>query len=43
VHDRDRALATGFDRHVVRPVMAADILAVLDDAAGRRAVTSQGD
>jgi PAS domain S-box-containing protein len=42
-HDRDRALAAGFDRHFVKPVMAADILAVLDDAIARRAPTSPGD
>jgi PAS domain S-box-containing protein len=36
-HDRDRALAAGFDRHFVKPVMAADILEVLDDVAVRRA------
>jgi CheY-like chemotaxis protein len=35
--DRDRALAAGFDRHFVKPVMAADILSVLDEVAGRRA------
>ncbi|WP_322400610.1 PAS domain S-box protein [Massilia luteola] len=42
-HDRDRALAAGFDRHFVKPVMAADILAVLADVIGRRAGTSPGD
>jgi DNA-binding response OmpR family regulator len=35
-HDRERALAAGFDRHFVKPVMAADILAVLDDLAARQ-------
>jgi PAS domain S-box-containing protein len=35
--DRDRALAAGFDRHFVKPVMAADILSVLDAAARRGA------
>jgi PAS domain S-box-containing protein len=34
--DRDRALAAGFDRHFVKPVMAADILDVLDGVAARR-------
>ena len=42
-HDRDRALAAGFDRHFVKPVMAADILAVLDGEIARRAGTSTGD
>jgi signal transduction histidine kinase/CheY-like chemotaxis protein len=37
VHDRERALAAGFDRHFVKPVMAADILDVLDGVAARRA------
>jgi CheY-like chemotaxis protein/anti-sigma regulatory factor (Ser/Thr protein kinase) len=35
--DRERALAAGFDRHFVKPVMAADILDVLDGVAARRA------
>jgi CheY-like chemotaxis protein len=35
-HDRDRALAAGFDRHFVKPMMAADILAVLDAVIARR-------
>ena len=34
--DRERALAAGFDRHFVKPVMAADILDVLDGVAARR-------
>ena len=34
--DRDLALAAGFDRHFVKPVMAADILDVLDGVAARR-------
>jgi CheY-like chemotaxis protein len=38
-HDRERALAAGFDRHFVKPVMAAEILAVLDDVAQRRAAS----
>jgi hypothetical protein len=29
-------LAAGFDRHFVKPVMAADILAVLDAVIARR-------
>ena len=35
--NRDRALAAGFDRHFVKPVMAADILSVLDEVAARNA------
>jgi len=42
-HDRDLALAAGFDRHFVKPVMAADILAVLDDVIRRRAGASTGE
>jgi PAS domain S-box-containing protein len=42
-HDRDRALAAGFDRHFVKPVMAADILAVLDGVAAHRAQASKGE
>jgi CheY-like chemotaxis protein len=38
-HDRERALAAGFDRHFVKPVMAADILDVLGAVAVRRSVT----
>ena len=30
--DRDRALAAGFDRHVVKPVEVATIRALLDEA-----------
>jgi PAS domain S-box-containing protein len=41
--DRDRALAAGFDRHFVKPVMAADILDVLGDVARRRANNPMGD
>jgi CheY-like chemotaxis protein len=41
--DRDRALAAGFDRHFVKPVMAADILAVLDAEIARRSGKSTGD
>jgi PAS domain S-box-containing protein len=35
--DRDLALAAGFDRHFVKPVMAADILSVLDEVVARGA------
>jgi CheY-like chemotaxis protein len=38
-HDRERALAAGFDRHFVKPVMAADILDVLEGVAARRAAS----
>jgi PAS domain S-box-containing protein len=38
-HDRERALAAGFDRHFVKPVMAADILDVLDGVMARRAAS----
>jgi PAS domain S-box-containing protein len=41
--DRDLALAAGFDRHFVKPVMAADILDVLGDVARRRATHPMGD
>jgi PAS domain S-box-containing protein len=41
--DRDLALAAGFDRHFVKPVMAADILDVLGDVARRRAANPTGD
>jgi signal transduction histidine kinase/CheY-like chemotaxis protein len=41
--DRDRALAAGFDRHFVKPVMAADILAVLDGELARRTGKPKGD
>jgi len=34
--DRVQALAAGFDRHFVKPVMAADVLDVLDGVAARR-------
>jgi CheY-like chemotaxis protein len=42
-HDRDRALAAGFDRHFVKPVMAADILAVLDAEIARGTGKSTGE
>ncbi|WP_296952873.1 PAS domain S-box protein [uncultured Massilia sp.] len=36
--DREKALAAGFDRHFVKPVKAADILAVLQDVAQARSL-----
>jgi PAS domain S-box-containing protein len=41
--DRALALAAGFDRHFVKPVMAADILDVLGDVARRRVTNPTGD
>jgi CheY-like chemotaxis protein len=35
-HDRQKALAAGFDRHFVKPVKAADILAVLEEVARKK-------
>jgi CheY-like chemotaxis protein len=35
-HDREKALAAGFDRHFVKPVKAADILAVLEEVARKK-------
>jgi CheY-like chemotaxis protein/two-component sensor histidine kinase len=34
--DRERAVEAGFDRHVVKPVGADELMAILSDAAARR-------
>jgi CheY-like chemotaxis protein len=34
--DRQRALASGFDHHLVKPINTADLAAVLDSAIARR-------
>ena len=36
--DRDKALAAGFDRHFVKPVKAADILALIEGVAQARKI-----
>jgi CheY-like chemotaxis protein len=36
--DRDRALAAGFQRHLPKPFQPADLLALVGDLAGRKAL-----
>jgi len=35
--DREKALAAGFDRHVVKPIQGSDVMALLADAERARA------